>query len=174
LWCRRGRRRSRSGTRISPATNILDWGLDDASGAFRGWGGGNSEAAVVGSNATSRSYLLGPMTPGTWNVVVGKAKIVDAPGQYHVEVFLRTTASLPAQTERSPYAAATPLSTGPRWYAGDLHVHSKESGDASPSLDEVATLAESRGLDFVILTDHNTVFAGDSSMPCSRRIRRCC
>ena len=29
------------------SANILDWGLDDPNG-FRGWGGGNSEPAIVG------------------------------------------------------------------------------------------------------------------------------
>ena len=32
--------------------NILDWGLDDPNG-FRGWGGGNREAAIVGRPARS-------------------------------------------------------------------------------------------------------------------------
>jgi len=40
---------------------------------------------------------------------------------------------------------------------GDLHVHSRESGDASASFDEIVTLARARGLDFVVLSDHNTV-----------------
>jgi hypothetical protein len=34
--------------------NILDWGLEDPSG-FRGWGGGNTEPAIVGIHAASRS-----------------------------------------------------------------------------------------------------------------------
>jgi hypothetical protein len=49
------------------------------------------------------------------------------------------------------------LSTEARWYAGDFHVHSRESGDAHPSLDEIATYAEMQGLDFVMISDHNTV-----------------
>ena len=56
------------------SANILDWGLDDPNG-FRGWGGGNSETAIVGAAAASRSYVPGPMPGGTWEVVVGKAKI---------------------------------------------------------------------------------------------------
>ncbi|MDJ0787267.1 MAG: hypothetical protein QNK05_10710, partial [Myxococcota bacterium] len=48
--------------------NILDWGLDDPDG-FRGWGGGKSEAAVVGVDAASPSYLPGPIPAGTWEVV---------------------------------------------------------------------------------------------------------
>lgn len=141
--------------------NILDWGLVDASGAFRGWGGGNSEPAIVGTEAASRSYLAGPIEPGTWNVVVGKAKISEMPAFYDIEIELRTTATLPAQTGRTSYVASAALESTARWYAGDLHVHSLESGDARPSIDEVATFARENGLDFVHLSDHNTVSQHD-------------
>ncbi len=142
------------------ANNILDWGLDDPDG-FRGWGGGNTEPAVVGIDAASRSYVPGPIKPGTWNVVVGKAKIVDTPAKYHIEVVLRDAATLAAQPERAPYTPAPALSSGPRWYAGDFHVHSRESGDARPDLDEIATFARAQRLDFVEISDHNVVTAQD-------------
>src|SRR5215212_9948790 len=54
--------------------DILDWGLNDP-GGFRGWGGGNTEPAIVGEKAASRSYLAGPMAAGKWRVVIGKAQI---------------------------------------------------------------------------------------------------
>lgn len=135
--------------------NVLDWGLEDQAG-FRGWGGGNDEPAIVGIEAASRSYVPGPIEPGTWNVVVGKVKVDESPATYHVEIFFRDTPSLPPQPDREPYAPVDALSTEARWYAGDFHVHSRESGDAQPSIDEVATFARSRGLDFVELSDHNT------------------
>ncbi|MCI0670195.1 MAG: CehA/McbA family metallohydrolase [Myxococcaceae bacterium] len=134
--------------------NILDWGLEDPEG-FRGYGGGNTEPAVVGERAASRSYLAGPLPAGTWRVTVGKAKIAKTPARYRIEVHLHTTATLPPQPERRAYAPVT-LSTEARWYAGDFHVHSRESGDAQPPLDEIAHYARARGLDFVHLSDHNT------------------
>jgi hypothetical protein len=136
--------------------NILDWGLADPS-RVRGWGGGNTEPAVVGVDAASRSYLAGPIPAGTWSVLVGLAKVQERPARAHMEIVLRTAATLPAQPERRPYAHVPALATGPRWYAGDFHVHSRESGDASPTLDEVATFARGRGLDFVELSEHNTL-----------------
>ena len=143
--------------------NILDYGVFDPAG-FRGWGGGNSESAVVGRLASSRSYLIGAMPAGQWNVLIGKAKIIVAPARYRLEIDLRSTATLPPQTERTPYRS-TRISDTTRWYAGDLHVHSRESGDASPTMDEVAAFARSRGLDFVEYSEHNTVsqldFFGD-------------
>lgn len=138
------------------ADDILDWGLDDPSG-FRGWGGGNTEPAIVGELAASRSYLTGPLAAGTWKVVVGKAKIVSPEVNYHVVVTLRDVATLAPDPGRSPYVAASPLSTEARWYAGDLHAHSRESGDAAPTIDDLVTFARSQGLDFVELSDHNTV-----------------
>jgi hypothetical protein len=136
--------------------DILDFGLDDPNG-FRGWGGGNSENAVVGALAASRSYLAGPLPAGTWNVVIGKAKLVEGSADYHLVVTLRDAPTLAPQPERTPYVPSPPLSSEKRWYAGDFHVHSIESGDARPPLDEVASFARTRGLDFVELSDHNTV-----------------
>lgn len=151
---------------VQQSENILDYGLHDPSGTFRGWGGGNSEPIVVGAQASSRSYLTGPIAAGTWNVVIGKAKVVTSPARYRLEIELRTAPTLAAQPERRPYAPAAALSADARWYAGDFHVHSKESGDAHPTLDEIGTFARGRGLDFVELSDHNTTaqldFMGDA------------
>lgn len=136
--------------------NILDFGLRDPE-RFRGWGGGNVEPAIVGEDAASRSYLPGPIQAGEWAVLVGQALVVSAPAQYRIEIFFRTASTLPAQPERMPYTAPPALAPGPAWFAGDFHVHSRESGDASPTLDEIAAFAEERGLDFVELSEHNVV-----------------
>lgn len=140
--------------------NILDWGLADPQ-RFRGWGGGNPEPAVVGVDAASRSYLAGVIPAGRWSVLIGQARVTERPARYRVEVVLRASPTLAAQPERRAYSHAPALSAGPRWYAGDFHVHSRESGDASPTLDEVATFARGRGIDFVELSEHNTVSQND-------------
>ncbi|MCB9656091.1 MAG: CehA/McbA family metallohydrolase [Sandaracinaceae bacterium] len=142
--------------------NILDFGLEDPNG-FRGWGGGNTEPAVVGLDRASRSYVPGPIPAGTWRVVVGKAQVNVLPAQYTLQVILRTAAetTLAAQPERAPYEDPGALAVGRRFYAGDFHVHSRESGDAHPTLDEIATVARANGLDFVVITDHNTHTALD-------------
>jgi hypothetical protein len=135
--------------------NVLDWGLDDPNG-FRGWGGGNGEPAIVGVDAASRSYVAGPIPAGTWRVVVGKAKLAELPATYALSVTLRDAPTLAPQPERGPYAPVV-LARGARWYAGDFHAHSRESGDARPPLDEIAAFGRGRGLDFVAVTDHNTL-----------------
>ncbi len=134
--------------------NVLDWGLDDPNG-FRGWGGGNSEPAVVGIDAASRSYIPGPIPAGTWEVVVGKADIVEIPARYRIEIFLRTEATLAPQP-RTPYEDPGVLDEEARWYAGDFHVHSSESGDSPASITETLEFAEQVGLDFIMLSEHNT------------------
>ncbi len=137
--------------------DTLDFGLT-APDRFRGWGGGNKESAIVGDLAASRSYLAGAITPGTWNVDISTSRTWSTRRfPYHIVVTLRTTPTLAAQTDRKPYAATAALSSEARWYAGDLHAHSRESGDASPTIDDLVTFARSRGLDFVELSDHNTV-----------------
>lgn len=137
------------------AVNILDWGLLDPNG-YRGWGGGTRENPLVNESAASRAYVPGPLGPGTWRVVVGKAKLVQSPASYHVEITLRDQPTLAAQ-QRTPYAAVAALRHERRYYAGDLHAHSLESTDAKPTLDAMAQLARRRGLDFLVISDHNTV-----------------
>jgi hypothetical protein len=150
--------------------NILDFGLNDSVG-FRGWGGGNRENAVVGLNATSRSYLAGPMPAGTWSVVVGKAQLSLPPCAFDIQVTLRDAPTLPPQPERQPYAPHSPLSDAARYYSGDFHIHGRESGDAytSATLDEIASFAHGRGLDFVHISDHNTVSAASFMVDAQRR-----
>ena len=138
------------------AVNILDWGVVDGSG-YRGWGGGTKENAILGDRAASRAYAPGPLLPGPWNVVVGKAKILQSPASYHVEITLRDAPTLAPQTQRTPYADVAALRKERRYYAGDLHAHSLESTDARPTLEEMIQLARSRGLDFLVISDHNTV-----------------
>lgn len=135
--------------------NILDWGLYDQDG-YRGWGGGTTEPTIVGETSASRAYVPGPIKPGKWRVVVGKAKVVASPALYHVEIDLRTTPTL-APVPRKPYQVAAPRKTEVRYYAGDFHVHSRESTDAKPTIDANVALAKQRGLDFIEISDHNTI-----------------
>jgi MYXO-CTERM domain-containing protein len=133
--------------------NILDFGVWSPEG-FRGYGGDLGENTVIGVDAASRGYLPGPITPGTWHVLVGKAKIAVPPAHYVIDVTFRDAPTLAPQT-RAPWQPVT-LADAPGWYAGDLHVHSRESGDARASFQEIHDLAVMRGLDFVVISDHNT------------------
>jgi hypothetical protein len=135
-------------------TDILDWGVWSPDG-FRGWGGGLTEDAVIAIDQSSRGYLPGPISAGTWTVAIGKAQLDAGGGHYAIDITCADTESLPVL----PRAAFAPVVVQPerRWYRGDFHVHSSESGDASASLDDITALARQRGLDFVNLSDHNTI-----------------
>lgn len=135
-------------------SDVIDFGVWSPSG-FRGWSGGNTEPAIIGAAASSRSYLPGPLEPGTWEVVLGRARVRAPPAEYRVEVVLRDAPTLLPDETRRPWDAPV-VEPGRRWYAGDFHVHSRESGDAVATLDEIAALAREQGLDFVVVTDHNT------------------
>ncbi len=133
---------------------ILDWGVWSPDG-YRGWGGGLTDDAIIGVEQSSRGYVPGPITPGTWTVSIGKARLDGAGlGHYSIDVVCRDNATLPVE----PKAAFDPvvLNAERRWYKGDFHVHSIQSGDAGATFDQIATLAKMRGLDFVNLSDHNT------------------
>lgn len=133
--------------------DILDWGVWAPEG-FRGWGGGNTENIIIGVDQSSRSYLPGPITPGTWTVSIGKAKLDTNGGHYVLDIECRDNATLAVL----PKAAFAPVvkSDERRWYAGDFHVHSVNSGDANATFDQIATLAMANGLDFANISDHNT------------------
>jgi hypothetical protein len=133
---------------------ILDWGAWGPDG-FRGWGGGLVDDAIIGVDQSSRCYLPGAITAGPWTIEIGKAKLDVGGGHYSIDVTFRDAPTLTSL----PKAAYTPvvLSDERRWYKGDFHVHSIQSGDATATFDQIITLATSRGLDFANISDHNTV-----------------
>ena len=133
---------------------ILDWGAWGPDG-FRGWGGGLTDPAIIGVTQSSRCYLPGPIPAGTWTIEIGKAKLDTIGGHYAIDVTCRDDATLTALPQAS-YAAPV-LERTRRWYKGDFHVHSVQSGDATATFDQIISLARSRGLDFANISDHNTV-----------------
>ncbi len=143
--------------RSTSTSSITDWGLLDPTGALRGWGGGNAENIVIGTENASRSYLPGPISAGTWKVLVGLPGSQDVPYNVILDVWFRDLPSLAPDPDRGDFVPPAPLESTARWYAGDFHVHSRQSGDAWPTLDEVADAAVAQGLDFVLLSEHNTV-----------------
>jgi hypothetical protein len=133
---------------------ILDFGVWAPEG-FRGWGGGLTDNAIIDVAQSSRGYLPGPITPGTWQVVIGKALLVNGAGHYSIDVTCSDTATLPVL----PQADFEPVVLNParRWYKGDFHTHSIQSGDAHATFDQMSALAQMQGLDFINVSDHNTI-----------------
>src|SRR5512144_1286426 len=76
------------------AADILDWGVWSPDG-FRGWGGGLTDDAVIAVDQSSRGYLPGAITPGTWMLVIGKAQLDAGGGHYTIDVTCSDSESLP-------------------------------------------------------------------------------
>ena len=137
----------------TPGTT-LDFGIEDANG-FRGWGGRLGEDTIIGLAESSRCYLPGPVEQGPWRIDIGKAFLTADRVHWTATLEFRDAATVPPRP-RGEFTARV-LERGARWYRGDFHVHSHESGDASASFEQIRDLARARGLDFVNLSDHNTV-----------------
>ncbi len=133
---------------------ILDFGVWAPEG-YRGWSGGLTDDIVIGVDQSSRGYLPGAITPGAWTVAIGKAQLAPDGVAYAIDITFNDAATIPvlAKADYTPVVMATDH----RWYKGDFHVHSTQSGDAHASLDDDIALAASRGLDFANLSDHNTI-----------------
>ena len=149
---------------------VLDLGCFDPAG-FRGWSGGARDSFVVAARGATPGYLAGQVAAGLWQVVIGLHAL---PGQGlpfsvtaeplsagsaalagQLDSWLAAPDSPPVPDSR-PARRALPAETGLTWLAGDLHAHTFHS-DGVMSVAELAAYAVERGLDFVAVTDHNTV-----------------
>ena len=141
---------------------VLDLGCLGPSG-FRGWSGGARESFVIAAEAATPGYLPGEIEPGLWQVVIG-LHLVPADGvRYRVTVEPsagpaadHAMVSAPPVPAARPARRELPAAPGRRWLAGDLHAHTVHS-DGVMTVPELACFAISRGLDFIAVTDHNTV-----------------
>jgi hypothetical protein len=138
---------------------ILDLGVADPE-RVRGWSGSERRQVVIGPRAATPGYLAGPMTAGQWQVVIGLYRVPAEGLAYEVEVELGAVdpGPLPAPPPRPerPPRRDLPAAPGRQWLAGDLHSHTIHSdGALTPAA--LGCLAAERGLDFLAVTDHNTV-----------------
>jgi PHP domain len=143
---------------------VMDLGCMGAAG-FRGWSGGARREFVISPAAATPGYLPGELEPGTWLVMIGLHQIPPGGADYRVTVTVSARPGeldpgpepldLPPLTDR-PVPRALPATAGRRWLAGDLHTHTVHS-DGVMTVPELARFAAGRGLDFLAVTDHNTV-----------------
>lgn len=152
---------------VLPLRNLLNFCLYDPNGKFRGrWDSPQyfDQWVEIGSDdTTSRGFLPGALPSGEWIVEVEIHAVVTAECRYTLayELTDRNEAvddgSLSLKVRDSVgIASTTPARTGPGWYRGELHLHTNHS-DGNASLSEMVAAAKKHGLDFVVLSDHNTV-----------------
>jgi len=142
---------------------VLDLGCLGPDG-FRGWSGSARESFVITGEAATPGYLPGEIEPGTWHVMIGVHRIPPDGVRYRVTAettrlgagLLPAASPAPPAPRDRPPRRDLPASSGRRWLAGDLHTHTVHS-DGVLTVQELAVLAVERGLDFIAVTDHNTV-----------------
>jgi hypothetical protein len=161
---------------------ILDLGCFGPLG-FCGWSGGARASFVISPLGATPGYLPGEVVAGRWRVAIGLYKVPASGVRYEVTAEVISGAGWarrvadelaadgvaadgvaadgvaapapPALAER-PGRRGLPAAPGRTWLAGDLHSHTVHS-DGALTVPELALLAVSRGLDFLAVTDHNTV-----------------
>ncbi|MDE1177812.1 MAG: CehA/McbA family metallohydrolase [Edaphobacter sp.] len=140
----------------------IDLGLFDGE-RFRGWSGGNKSSFTVAETDATPSYLAGPIRPGVWKLILGVPSVgAGIRSQYEAKIFF----THPGEKAAVSTFEAEPVREGPAWYRGDLHMHDahsdgscmSQSGKKVPCpLYKTVEAAVARGLDFIAITDHNTV-----------------
>jgi hypothetical protein len=149
---------------------VIDLGCFGPDG-FRGWSGGARDSFVIAESGATPGYLAGPVPPGLWQVVIGLHVVPPEGVPFSVTAECLSAGSavlasslaawLPAADAppvpgSRPARRSLPAGEGLTWLAGDLHAHSFHS-DGVLSVDALAAYAVDRGLDFLAVTDHNTV-----------------
>ena len=186
----RGTARSRSPRRAPPRSpygwptrarpGVLDLGCVGPAG-FRGWSGGARDAYTIAADWATPGYLPGELEPGSGRCCCGCTASRPQGLEFELGVHHQTApprAGRDRWRRRRPRSArpdaAVPEVDGMRWLAGDLHAHTVHS-DGVLTIAELAALAVGRGLDFLAVTDHNTVSHHPSCPRSARRTAsRCC
>jgi len=134
----------------------LDFGARGP-GGIRGWSMAGHGHVHIDALSASYGYLPGAIEPGEWHVMLGAAPDHDE-GERSYQVTIRLS--------DRPTGARPVLRSAPGWFAGDLHVHSGHSdgyhldrlGHEVPvSVRDLNVDAGAAHLDFLAVTDHNTV-----------------
>jgi len=158
------------------SAGVLDLGCE-APHSFRGWSGGARDEFTITRDVATPGYLPGELAAGTWNVVLGLHRIPSEGLDYEVITEVYSGAATVVQPEPQP-ADPPPPQRRPRrdlpsvdgltWRAGDFHTHTVHS-DGALTVPELACLGVERGLDFLAVTDHNTVSHHGELGPAGRR-----
>ncbi len=145
----------------------IDLGLYDPNG-FRGWSGGNKAAFTVAEADATPSYLPGHIVAGTWKLILGVPNIRPTEtSDYEADISF----GHPGDSVAGSAFTDAPLKAGPGWYRGDFHSHSAHSDGSCDSLGGqkvpcpvflTLQAAKARGLDFIVLSDHNATSQYDA------------
>ncbi len=121
--------------------NIIDLGLIDPQGLQVGASGSNKHEITITEQRATPGYKPWPLTPGEWRILAGAYKVAPAgvTVTYELEFSFKSR----------------------RWFKGDLHTHTLAS-DGVCTVEELGQRALRHGLDFLAITDHNQMIAGET------------
>lgn len=135
--------------------NQINLTLDDPDGIRGVWNIVKEEGMDV--NGVKSTHGLGswPIQPGTWTVNVAAHRVLPPDTvDYKVTV---TLSDDPVEVEAVHYEDEQKVASDEAgWYKGDLHAHTIHS-DGRWDIPEFTQYMRDLGLDFVTLSDHNTV-----------------
>jgi len=153
---------------LRPGENPLDLVADlevfDSRGAefmgagYRGTSGNSRSAIFIADEDATPGYTAGKIQPGEWTIVLGFFRFGPAGCGYQVNISFTSGDPISAEPlSLLPLRTWTDHPVNPSgWYKGELHCHTFHSdGDSSPL--DVLAKAESLGLDFLAITDHNNI-----------------
>ena len=130
---------------------------------FRGWSGSARNRFHVATDTSTPGYVAGAMPVGTWRIILG-CYVIPA-GGVTVRLTIRASERSKPHAKSDGARAALrapehshPVRRRPGWYRGDLHAHTFHS-DAEGSPHALHHAASALGLDYLAITDHNTVTA---------------
>ncbi len=135
--------------------NLLTLTVFSPSG-WRGEGhrGGNRKDVLLAADHASPGFVPGAIEAGAWSVVVNTQLVMPGP-ECNMRLEVWGTDEPRSEPVCAPTAAKT-ASRGAGWYRGDLHNHTRHS-DGAWEASDLAAFARSKKLDFITLSDHNTI-----------------
>jgi PHP domain len=141
------------------AASLYLFGPDGFRGAVRrsdddGW-------TVIGESSATPGCVAGSIPGGGWVLNIDTGLILNDGAEaghltWHLEASARLGEPAAAGSPAHVGEARRPSAGGARWYRGDLHSHTVHS-DGEITVEDRVRGAVERGLEFLAITDHNTI-----------------
>ncbi len=114
--------------------NVIDFGLLDQNGDDIGTTGSEQKFITISPSFSTGGYKKREIKKGTWQIIVGAYQIREEGVTVTYDIVFHMKKA--------------------RWLKGDTHMHTTNS-DGRYTAMELAQKAKKKGLDFIMITDHN-------------------